>query len=75
MSTEINIRPLVLDRGHIKKIGGKAMDSKFEELKQAVQPVLDFLYKYGDPHTTVIVEMGFVKVVQDKMGTPLEIRD
>jgi len=51
------------------------MDSKFEELKQAVQPVLDFLYKYGDPHTTVIVEMGFVKVVQDKMGTPLEIRD
>jgi len=51
------------------------MDSKFDELKQAVQPVLDFLYKYGDSHTTVIVEMGSVKVVQDKMGTPLEIRD
>lgn len=48
---------------------------KFDELKNAVQPILDFLYKYGDPHTTVIVEMGFVKVVQDKMGTPLEIRD
>jgi hypothetical protein len=48
---------------------------KFEELKQAVQPILDYLYKYHDPHTTVIVEMGLVKVVQDKLGTPLEIRD
>ena len=52
------------------------MDSnKFEELKRAAQPILDFLYKYGNPHTQVIVEMGFVKVVQEEMGTPLEIRD
>jgi len=48
---------------------------EFEELKTAVQPVLDFLYKYGDPHTSLIIEMGFVKIVQDKMGVPLEIRD
>ena len=51
------------------------MDDKFEELKQAVQPVLDFLYKYGDPHATVIVEMGFAKVAQGAMGIPLQIRD
>lgn len=50
-------------------------NDKFEELKQAVQPILDFLYKYGDPHTAVVVDMGSVKVVQDTMGMPLEIRD
>ena len=58
---------------------GKGLESMekdmFDELKQAVQPVLDFLYKYGDPHTTVIIEMGYVKVTQDKIDSPLEIRD
>lgn len=51
------------------------MEDKFKELELAVAPILDFLYKYGDPHTKVIVEMGSVNVVQETMGMPLEVRD
>jgi hypothetical protein len=47
----------------------------FEELISAAQPMLNLLYKYYDPHTSIIIEMGFIKVVQDKMGAPLDIRD
>jgi len=50
-------------------------EDTFKELKEAAQPVLDFLYKYGDPHTTVVIEMCHVNVVQGEMGMPLDIRD
>jgi hypothetical protein len=47
----------------------------FEELKTATQPLVDILYKYYDPHTTIMVEQGQVKILRDDMGMPLEIKD
>jgi hypothetical protein len=46
-----------------------------EELKAASQPLVDILYKYYDPHTTIMVEQGSVEVLRGDMCTPLEIKD
>ena len=46
---------------------------KHSELQEAAQPLHQMLCDYGDPHTTVIIEQGFVRVVQDELGAPLQV--
>lgn len=53
----------------------EAMKKRIEELKRASEPLIDYLYKYGSPYTTVMVTMDSIRVAEDSMGIPLEVRD
>ena len=46
-----------------------------DELEEAAKPLVDFLYKYYDPHTSIVVTESNVDVLCANMGIPLEIRD
>lgn len=48
---------------------------KFEELNQAVQPLIEFLNKYYNPMTSAIVTEGRVDIVVNDMGMPLDVRN
>ena len=43
-----------------------------EELAIASKPLIEFLEKYYDPHTSVIVTEGYIKVVTDEIGINTE---
>ena len=45
------------------------------EFKEAVVPIKAWLDKYGCPHTSVIIEHDFAKVVNDELGVPLKVLD
>ncbi len=49
--------------------------NQLDEFKEAIEPVHEFLEKYGDLHTSVIVELGFARIVQDLTGVPLKVPD
>lgn len=46
-----------------------------EEFKTACQPVVDFLNKYGTPHSTIIVTQTHAEFVTGEMGVPFEPLD
>ena len=59
---------------------GNAMERKIteeitKELENASKPLLDFIYKYGNPHTKIIVEMDGVEMVSAECACKFEIRD
>ncbi len=41
-----------------------------DELKKASEPLVEFLNRYYDPHTTVLVSQGRVDIVRGEMGFP-----
>lgn len=45
----------------------------FNELKEASEPVIEFLKKYYDPHTTAIITENHVKIVRDDIGIAIKI--
>lgn len=49
--------------------------TKFDELKEASKPLLEFLHKYYDPMTSITITEGYIKVQVTDMSMPLEIRD
>lgn len=42
-----------------------------KELKKIVQPTIDFIKKYYNPHTTIIVSEDSIKVVSDEINIPI----
>ena len=50
-----------------------------EELKAATLPLLEILYRYYDPHTSIIITQSDVEVLTgdmcSDMCTPLPLRD
>ena len=48
---------------------------KQAELKKAAEPLLDFLYKYGTPHSRIIVEMDGAELVSGDVACRFELRD
>ena len=46
-----------------------------EELKRVSKEFVDFLYEYGNVHTTIIINQEGVKITQDECFTPFKIRD
>ena len=46
-----------------------------EELKQAAQPLVDYIYKYGSPHSKIIVEMDKAEMVSGDCACKFEVRD
>jgi hypothetical protein len=47
----------------------------FEELQEAAKPLIDILYKYYNPHTTILVEQTCVEIVCGNMVVPIKSRD
>jgi hypothetical protein len=35
----------------------------------------DFINKYGNPHTTIIITQAGIEFLQAEMGNPFELRD
>jgi hypothetical protein len=48
---------------------------RMEELKRLSEQFVDFLYEYGNVHTTIIINQEGVKITQDECFTPFKIRD
>lgn len=46
-----------------------------EELKEACKPLLDFLYKYGTPHSTVVVTQADAQFSHGECAAEFELRD
>ena len=46
-----------------------------DELKEACKPLLEILYKYGTPHSTVIVTQANAEFLHGECATTFEIRD
>lgn len=48
---------------------------KMRELQEAAQPLVDYLYKYGSPHSKIIVEMDNAEMVSGDCACKFEMRD
>lgn len=48
---------------------------KIEELEKIVQPVVEYINKKYDPHTSIIVEFDKARIVRDEMQVIFEISD
>lgn len=48
---------------------------ELEELKVLSQPLVDFLYKYYNPHAMILITMTSAEVVETDIGVPFAIRD
>ena len=46
-----------------------------DELQKAAQPLVDYLYKYGSPHSKIIVEMDNAEMVSGDCACKFEVRD
>lgn len=42
----------------------------YEELRAAALPMIEYIKKYGCPHTTAIITDNSVKLVSDEIGIP-----
>lgn len=59
-----------------EKLDAEYIETRDAELKEAVKPVLDWLYKYGNPYVNVIINMAETNVADSFMHTlENEIRD
>lgn len=48
---------------------------KLNELEKLALPLYDWLQDNYSPHTTIIIECGFIRVVESICGVPLPVRD
>lgn len=46
-----------------------------QELEEAAKPLVDFLYKYGCPHSYVIITQTSAELLSGECGIPFEPRD
>ena len=46
-----------------------------EELQEIAKPLVDYLYKYGSPHSKIIVEMDDAEMVSGDCVCQFEARD
>lgn len=44
----------------------------FEELSEAVKPILDLIQRKGDYHTVIQVSKEKIIVLQEEVGIPIE---
>lgn len=51
------------------------MDNKFEELKKACEPVIEYLRNNYDPHTHAVVSCDKVVIYQETIGLPIKYED
>ena len=51
------------------------MQKEFQELTEAAMPMLEYLNKHYNPHTTAVITEGRVTIVSDEINCPLPVRD
>ena len=56
----------------VKDPHSEGVRNEFEKL---AKPFVDFLYKYGTPHSVVIIDMEGAQFFHGEMGVPFDIRD
>lgn len=47
----------------------------FDTLARLAQPLHDWLMSNYSPHACIIIECGYVKVIEEDCGQPLEVAD
>ena len=53
----------------------KESEQKSKELKEAAKPLVELLYKYGTPHSTVLVTQARTEFVDGSFATQNDLRD
>jgi hypothetical protein len=56
-------------------ITDEKVPGSFKALEEASKPMIDFLYKYGCPHSTIIITQTSVELCNGECGMPIEPRD
>ena len=51
------------------------MQKEFQELTEAAMPILKYLNKHYNSHTTAVIAEGRVTIVSDEISCPLPARD
>ena len=46
-----------------------------EEFKKLCEPLVDFIYKHGSPHSKIIIEMDGAEFVDGSFAVPFEVRN
>jgi hypothetical protein len=59
----------------VRAVQKEEQERKFEELRVASQPLIDFMRKYYDPMTYAIVTEGHTQILSSVLGTPLLVED
>ena len=44
------------------------------QLKELSMPIVDYLNKYYNPHTKIVISNNFIEVLQEEMGIPVSTR-
>jgi len=50
-------------------------NSMNKEFNEACKPLVDFLYKYGTPHSTIVVTQADAQFSNGECATVFELRD
>ena len=50
-------------------------EKRMEEFKELCKPLEDFLYKYGDPHTMIVIEQVGARILSGELGISFKLRD
>lgn len=56
-------------------MGETDYSKRVDELKEAAEPLVDYLYKYGTPYDVIIVKMDSVEHLSGEAESPIEVRD
>jgi hypothetical protein len=48
------------------------MNKEIESLKNVCKPVLEYLKKNYNPHCSLIITDTYIRLVEDKIGIPVE---
>lgn len=58
-----------------QRMGETDYSKRVDELKEAAEPLVDYLYKYGTPYDVIIVKMDSVEHLSGEAESPIEVRD
>lgn len=50
-------------------------DARIKDFKDAIEPIIEYLYKYGTLHDTVVVSMEKAEHLRGELGMSIELRD
>lgn len=64
---------IIKDEELIKKINSDK--EKLEKLTKLSKPLIEYIKKYFDFHTSIIISDDYIRVVRDEIGIPIEIDD
>lgn len=61
--------------GRCVKHGEPFTEENIEQMKKVAEPLHEFICKYGDPHSAIVVKQDGVQFLSGEMFAPLEVPD